>query len=354
MKILIIKFRHIGDVLLSTPLVDNLKHYYPDSTIDYALNKECVDMLSFNPNINKIIEYDRFGIKKLGIIDRLREEIKFISKIRHHYDMVINLTEGDRGAFLALISQAKIKLGFPVRKGILSKIKIFDYLGNDKKIQHTVEKDLQFVNLLGKEVISKDVIIHWTSDIDQEVDQILRENSVEDFVHIHPVSRWMFKCWEDDRMAKIIDYFEEEKNLKVIITGGFIQKELDRIDRIISLCKTKPINFSGQLTLKHLASLSSKSKLFFGVDTAAMHIAAATNTPVLSIFGASFPVQWGPWNNSSNKQLFLNIDGIQMNGRHCMVSKMNHEIFYEESVKKSKGMVLIDYDKVRSALDSML
>ena len=75
---------------------------------------------------------------------------------------------------------------------------------------------------------------------------------------------------------------------------------------------------------------------------------------VLAIFGASYPVQWGPWNNSSNQQLFLNIDGIQMNGRHCMVSMMNHDIFYEGSVQKSKGMVLIDYDRVRSALDSFL
>jgi heptosyltransferase-3 len=221
-------------------------------------------------------------------------------------------------------------------------------------LQHTVEKDLQILNLLGKEVVSKEVIIHWNRDIDQEVDQILRENSVHDFVHIHPVSRWMFKCWEDDRMAKIIDYFIEEKNFKVIITGSSIKRELDQIDRIISLCKTKPINLSGQLTLKHLASLSSKSKLFFGVDTAPMHIAAATNTPVLAIFGASFPIQWGPWNNSSNKQLFLNINGTQMNGKHCMVSNMNHDFFYEGLVKKSKGMVLIDYDKVRSALDSIL
>ena len=60
------------------------------------------------------------------------------------------------------------------------------------------------------------------------------------------------------------------------------------------------------------------------------------------------------WNNSTNKQLFLDIEGIQMNGRHCMVSMMNHDIFYEGSVKKSKGMVLIDYDKVRSALESFL
>jgi len=354
MKILIIKFRHTGDVLLSTPLVDNLKYYYPDSTIDFALNKECVDVLSFHPSINKTIEYDRSRIKKLGIIAQLKEEIKFIINIRNHYDMVINLTEGDKGALLVLFSKAEIKLGFPIRKGILSKIKIFDYLGNDKKKQHTVEKDLQFINLLGKDINKKEVSIYWNNIINQEVNQILIDNNVEEFIHIHPVSRWMFKCWEDHRMAKIIDYLQQEKKLKVVITGAPIKKELDRINKIISHCKTVPINLSAQLTLKHIACLSSKAKLFFGVDTAPMHIAAATNTTVLTIFGASFPTIWGPWNNYNDGKLFHDIDAFQSNGKHFMISKMDHGIVYEESIKKSNGMVLIDFDSVKNALNAIL
>ena len=55
MKILIIKFRNIGDVLLSTPLVSNIKYHYPNSEIDFALNEGCEDMIINNPNIEKII-----------------------------------------------------------------------------------------------------------------------------------------------------------------------------------------------------------------------------------------------------------------------------------------------------------
>jgi heptosyltransferase-3 len=355
MKILLIKFRNIGDVLLSTPLISNLKNIYPDSVIDFALNKGCEDMVSNNPNIKNIIVYDRPRIKKLGIFAQLKEEVRFAQNIRHNnYDMIINLTEGDRGALLALFSGAKIKLGFSVRKGLFSKIKIFDKLGDDKKWQHTVEKDLQFINLLGKEVDNKEVNIYWSSAVEQEVDKILADNSIEQFIHIHPVSRWMFKCWEDDRMASVIDYLQQEKELKVIITGAPVKKELDRIDKILTLCKTKPVNLSGKLTLKHLACLSSKAKLFFGVDTAPMHMAAATNTPVIALFGASFPVIWGPWNNKSDKELFKDEDAVQTNGLHHMVCNMNREIFYEDKVKKSKGMVLINEQKVREILEEIL
>jgi len=55
MKILLIKFRNIGDVLLSTPVIDNLTQIYDNPQIDFAINAECKDMVSLNPNINKLI-----------------------------------------------------------------------------------------------------------------------------------------------------------------------------------------------------------------------------------------------------------------------------------------------------------
>jgi len=357
MKILLIKFRNIGDVLLSTPLVANLKRIYPNATIDFALNKGCEDMVSDHPNIDNIIVYDRPKIKNLSIWAKLKEEIRFTRHIRSsHYDMVINLTEGDRGAQLAFFSGAEKKLGFPVRKGLFAKIKIFDKLGDDKKWQHTVEKDLQFINLLGrdKRVADKKVEIYWPEKIEKKINQILVENNIKQFVHIHPVSRWMFKCWEDERMAKVIDYLQQKKKLTVVITGAPVKTELDRINKILKLCKTNPVNLSGELTLKHLVCLSSKARLFFGVDTAPMHMAAATGTPVVTLFGASYPVIWGPWNNDSDKKSFQDINGLQFNGIHHMVSNMDHEIFYEDGVKKSKGMTLISVDDVLNSIREIL
>ena len=58
MKILILKYRNIGDVLLSTALVSNLKYYFPNALIDFAVNKETEDILKHNPNLNKVYSYD--------------------------------------------------------------------------------------------------------------------------------------------------------------------------------------------------------------------------------------------------------------------------------------------------------
>jgi ADP-heptose:LPS heptosyltransferase len=83
-------------------------------------------------------------------------------------------------------------------------------------------------------------------------------------------------------------------------------------------------------------------------------MAAATNTPVATLFGASYPAIWGPWNNNSDKELFKDEDAIQTNGLHHMVSNMNHEIFYENKVKKSKGMTLLDFEQTKQIIDLLV
>ena len=350
MKILLIKYRNIGDTLLSSALISNLKHHYPNAAIDFALNKGCEEMLSNNPDINKIIIYDRQCIKNLGKFHQIIEEIKLIRKIRNtNYEVVINLTEGEKGAILVLFSKAKKKLGYKIRKGILSKIPIFHQLANDVMTQHAVEKDLQFIPLLGHEVNKKNISILWPSSIEQDINNIVKENHLNDYVHVHPVSRWMFKCWEDDRMASVIDYLYFHKKYQVVITGSLIKNEMDRINKIITLCKSEPLNLSGKLTLKHLACLSSKAKFFFGIDSAPAHIAAATNTSVISILGASEASKWGVWANEG-KNLYVN-KGIQKNSQHVVLADDNHSIIYIDGVKKCQGMLNITLESVEEVIN---
>ena len=59
--------------------------------------------------------------------------------------------------------------------------------------------------------------------------------------------------------------------------------------------KVPVTDLSGALTLRELAALTARAKLFFGVDSAPMHIAAAMGTPVVALFGPSGEKEWGPW-----------------------------------------------------------
>lgn len=97
-------------------------------------------------------------------------------------------------------------------------------------------------------------------------------------------------------MAQVIDWLLE-KNIRVIMTSSPAENEMERARHILSRVnrRMEVVDLCGATTLKQLAAVAAKSNLFFGVDSAPMHIAAAVNTPVIALFGPSGEQQWRPW-----------------------------------------------------------
>jgi heptosyltransferase-3 len=318
MKILILKYRNIGDVLLITPLIFNLKKHYSDALIDVSINKGTEQMLTFNPLINNIICYNRSVIKGLPVYKKIKEELKFIFQFRGKgYDIIINLTKGDRGAQIALFSGAKIRIGYENNIFLLKKA--FTHLLPSQGSRHTVEVNLDPLNILKIPILSKNVEIYWSNEDDNIVNKKLE--GIQKFIHIHPVSRWFFKCISDKQMSEIIDYCELSLNIPVVITASSDNKEINKVQRILDRVKSEPLNLSGELTLTQTAALNKRSEFFIGVDTAIMHISAANNVPVMAFFGPSGAHHWGPWDNNVFKSTYINKNGCQMMGMHRVLSE---------------------------------
>jgi len=318
MKILLLKFRNIGDVLLSTPLVNNLRHHYPNAQIDFCVNKETEAMLTLNPNLNKIITYDRVAIKSLTSIKRLWRELQFIRSFKkENYDVVINLTSGDRGNLIAWFSNAPTRIGYSNKSWFFRKSLTHEL--PKQELRHTVDASLDPLRLLNIPISNKSVEIFWNSKDEQAISSEL--TNINNFIHLHPVSRWLFKCIADNTMAQIIDYCQLNIGLKVVITASEDKFELEKVNKILSLTKSKPLNLSGKLSLKETAALNKKARLFIGVDTSIMHISASNNVPVLAFFGPSGACHWGPWDNSIATSGYSMINGFQVMGMHRVFSE---------------------------------
>jgi heptosyltransferase-3 len=121
-------------------------------------------------------------------------------------------------------------------------------------------------------------------------------------------------------MAAIMDLLNAE-GLRVVLTSNSDEQEAARVVAIKSLMKSAPVDLSGMLGLKHLASLSRGARLFFGVDTAPMHIGAATGTPVVALFGPDSVFGQGPWNNEASTRTtpYAALNGVQTFGRHTAI-----------------------------------
>ena len=355
MKILIIKFRHIGDILLSTPLIRNLKLHFPDASIDMAINEETKAMLEHNPDIDKLYLYPRNKIKNSSLLGKIILELSYAKTIlSNHYDLVINLTEGDRGAIYALLSRAEIRLGRQTRNRFLRYFKPFTKAIESIRGKHTVEQGLIFLELLELSPFEKKVHLYSDDRSKQKIETILSKEKINDFIIIHPASRWMFKCWDDEKFAHIIDYIELTKNKRVIITASPDPIELDRITSILKNCKSTPYNLSGSLSLDELSALIERASVFIGVDTAPMHMAAALDIPIIALFGPSNPILWGPWDNETETSEYTKKRSLQTNGKHVIIQHPDDEIIYENGRKISTSMMEITVDEVIEQINKKL
>tara|TARA_B110000008_G_scaffold203122_1_gene201766 strand:+ start:1255 stop:2337 length:1083 start_codon:yes stop_codon:yes gene_type:complete len=342
MKILLIKFRNIGDVLLITPLLSNLKSHYSDAQIDVAVNLSTESMISSNPYVKKVIIYDRNSSKKLSLFGKIWKEIKFYFSFRKEsYDLVINLTEGDRGAIVSWFTKAPIRIGYKTRSSLFSNI--YTHILPEQDLRHVVETNIDPLRILNIPINNKKVEIFWNKKDESFVEKELTE--INDFVHIHPVSRWIFKCIADITMAQIIDFCEFELGSKVILTASSEKFELEKISSILKYCKSKPVNLAGKFSLNQIAALNKKSKLFIGVDTAIMHISASNNIPVFAFFGPSGANHWGPWDNNLMDSGYTEINGFQTMGRH--------RVFAESRACQPCGKDGCDGSKISDCLMAM-
>lgn len=331
-NILVIKLRHIGDVLLSIPVFNALKETYPKSDIFALVNSGTDELLKNNPTIRKIIVFDR-SLKKLKLLDRYKNELLFVKSIRDNkFDMTIDLTGGDRAAIISFLSGAKYRIGIdPNGKGFIGKRYLYTHLSNIDGSIHMVLQNLKVLERIGIKTKPRTVDIYVDKETLSFIDMLQTKYKIKDediIIHIHPTSRWLFKCWKDEFMAEIIKWLLE-KDVRVIITSSPDKKEMEKVKKIMSMTqsnlnyKSNLIDLSGKTTLQQLASISKRADLFFGVDSAPMHIAAAVDTPVIALFGPSGAFNWGPWDNksSSNEKVYKKRNGIQRMGKHTVIQK---------------------------------
>lgn len=284
-KILVAKLRHHGDVLLSSPVFTALKKAFPKAEIDAYINKETEPMLSGHPAISNFILYDRS--KKSPLTD-----LKLLWSFRQRgYDLVLNLTEGDRGALAAKAARAKYRVGWdPQGGGMKGKKKMYTHLiKHCPHPRHTVEKNLDALRALGifPKVDERELFFHVP---DKERGSVQGSYAV-----VHPVSRWLFKCLPVAVVQNIVRDLAKRFD-KVILTASPDKKECAMVEEILEGIKAdNVVSFAGKLSLKGLGGLIEKAAFLFTVDSVPLHLASWSKTPVAVVFGPTSEKNWGPW-----------------------------------------------------------
>ncbi len=300
-RVLVVKLRHLGDVLLASPLFTVLKNRAPHVEIDALVYADTSEMLSGHPAINALYTVDRSS-KRQGPWRRLAQEWRLLRALRaRRYDLLIHLTENPRGVWLAYLLDVPygVVRDYSPRRGWLWHAAFSHRYRVPARPRHTVEIHLDALRRLGIQPQIADerrLVLAPGEAAERSVGALLHRHGLvpKGFIHVHPTSRWQFKCWQPEKNAELIDRLQE-RGERVVLTASAHTQELRFVADVVGRLRKPVVDLSGQLNLKELAALTAQAKCFVGVDSLPMHVAAAMRTPVVALFGPSGELEWGPW-----------------------------------------------------------
>ena len=299
-RALVIKLRHHGDVLLSSPVFTTLSEQVPGIEIDALVYAETAPMLQDHPAIARVHGIDR-GWKKQGPMVQLSRERALFKVLRsREYDLVIHLTESVRGARLArrLKPRWSVARRYRAKRGHWWQNSFTHTYTIPKGPRHTVEVHLDALRRLGiyPTAAQRRLVIEPGEKAEKRANELLAQHDLMqgEYILVHPTSRWLFKGWSRRGFADVLDALYGDGH-RLVLTAAPDEREQAVARDILALTQATVMDLSGKLSLKELAALISRARCFVGLDSVPMHIAAATGTPAVALFGPSDELTWGPW-----------------------------------------------------------
>jgi len=288
-KILIIRLRRIGDVVMTTPAVAVLRRAFPQAMITYLIEEPFRRLVEGHPDIDRVIALpERQKVGELAaLVRRIRKE---------GFDAVLDFHGGPRASFIAFFSGAKRKIGYETKyRRFIYDVKI--PRGRPEGPVHSVENHLNLVRALGVEAAEAPrlKLPKAAEEEIRRIDRIWKENhlSGSKVVAVHIGAGNRFRDWGAGNWAALTEMLGREDLVRVILVGGEDGREREK--EIRAHTGEQPVPLAGRLNLAELGEVLGRVDLFIGPDSGPMHIAAAAGAPIVALFGPTLPAHFAPW-----------------------------------------------------------
>lgn len=293
--ILLIQLGDIGDVVYSFPCVRALKESMPKAKLIMAVRQKAAGLVEGCRWADGVIAVDE---TPRGAWETLLHQWLFWRTVRGYgFDLAIDLRTGTRGAVLAALSGAPIRLAPYSLDGTLWRNRLFTHLvmPTGKQQQFIVEHYMEILTPWGIQTDKLLPEIRVAPERLAEAERLLAAYGLPrqgNLVAIQPFSLWGYKEWKMEKMAALIRRLQAEHGLPVLIVGG--PDEQEKAEAIVALAGDGVCNLAGKTSIALLPALLQKCCLFIGVDSAGLHIAAAVGTPTIGLYGPSGFATWAP------------------------------------------------------------
>ncbi|MCB9307987.1 MAG: glycosyltransferase family 9 protein [Lewinellaceae bacterium] len=278
MRILIIQTAFIGDVVLATALVEQLRRCHADAEIDFLLRRGNEGLVGGHPHIRNLLVWDKKQHKYAGLF-RLLGQIR-----RTRYDWVINCQRFAASGLLTAFSGAKHTTGFDKNPfSVFFTRQVKHVIGNSKSPVHEVERNLALIAHLGNGGFDRPKL--YPAAVDRQKAQALADGMP--YVCMAPTSVWFTKQWPARKWAQLAAQMASTH--RIFLLGGKADEQACEEIRQSSGRPEAVINMAGQLSFLESAALIERAAMTYANDSAPIHIASAVNAPVTAVFCSTVP-----------------------------------------------------------------
>lgn len=315
-RILIIKLKGTGDVILSTVMIKNIAEAFPNAELHYLTERPSIPILEAIPEITKVIPY--LPQKKSGGIQAIARVV------RNRYDLVIDAYSNPRTALITFLSSAKYRLGFPYR----GRKYAYNFFGPSQRTKyHAAELHLQLIGALKIPIDYRDLYLVLPKEDILFAEHFIDQFPAGDFIGLCPGGGWASKKCDPEVFAQIGDALVERFGYRIMIHWG--KGDAEEARKIESLMNHKPI-MAPETTFLQMGAIMKKMRLLVSNDSGPMHLAAALGVKVLGLFGPTDPTLQGPFGDGNAT---IRNDALDCIGCNLLVCPKNHECFKQLSVE---------------------
>lgn len=288
-KILLLRPRRLGDIILTTPAVGALRKSLPQASITYLLETPYRRLIEGSELVDEVIV--------LPPALSLAYLVRLIAKLRRrYYDLVVDFHGGPRTAIISLLCGARLRVGYK------TKYKAWVYQRQVPRSRpegpiHSVANHLNLIRALGLE-ITDDFPLYVPASTAKEREKIAAfwqkwslPSSRVLAVHISAGNR--FRDWGKDNLVRFLKKILLIPEIIPLLIGS--EEDIAREKQILSSLARPVPSLVGNLSLGELIALLERVDVFFGADSGPMHLAAALKKPVVALFGPTLPAHFAPW-----------------------------------------------------------
>lgn len=308
-SVLIIKPRAIGDVLLSTPVIRNLKGHFPHLQIDFLTEQFAADVLIGNLNLREILSFNKKTDSTVSIIRKIREK---------KYDIVIDLFCNPRTALITRLSGANRRVGFPFRGRAYAYTDAVTPRGGEV---HNVDFNLDVLRHFNIPIVSTMPEFPISSVHKEFASGWLTEKGLmgKKIIGINASGGWYTKKWSQEYFATLADRIAENDQMIPLLFWG--PGERDEVKAMHSRMKCNSMLIP-KTSLKEMGAFLESCSYLVSNDSGPMHIAAALGVPTLGIFGPTNPYLQGPYGDRQKWVRHELLDCLACNLTECPIGNI--------------------------------